>query len=733
MKIMHLISGGDTGGAKTQVLTMLRELSKEHEATLVCFTEGEFAQDARQMGIRTRVVKGYPFSLRKKLLTGLRENGYELLHCHGAKANFYGAWLKKKLDIPVISTVHSDPKLDYMGRPTADLIYGNINRRCLRKLDGWVAVSDSMKELLIRRGFDGDRIWPIYNGIDFSEELSHWPRRAYLRRQGLDWDDECVVFGIAARFDPVKDLRTVISAFAKTVEETPNARLLIAGDGEQRKMLEELAAQTCPAGTVRFAGWQSDMNSFYHAVDVNLLSSISETFPYAITEGARMYCATIATAVGGVPRAVEDGVTGFLVEPGDWATMSVRMTELAQDTKLRHRLGISLHDKVQKEFSSGAMAENQTRIYRCVCSRYRRRKAGRCGVVVCGAYGRGNVGDEAILASIIRQLRQEDPYIPITVMSRNPEQTAIQTGVTAIHTFDLRKARYWMKRSSLYISGGGSLIQNVTSQRSLRYYLFSILQARKSGCKVMMYGCGIGPVRGRKNQHRVKAVLNKMVDLIALRDESSRKTLEMLGVDKPEIHVTADPAILTEANQAAARRYLSDNQLELGRKYAMFILRPWGNVQERLNAICGAADYVWENYGLLPVFTGLEPERDSEITCLAVEQVRVPCKILPPVSDGETLCGVMARMELVVSMRLHGLVFAAGQEIPAVGISYDPKVSGFMEVLGSGNCVELDWLSRKDLCQSIDKALSERSGLGDRIAGLQARAQVNGALAARYL
>ena len=113
---------------------------------------------------------------------------------------------------------------------------------------------------------------------------------------GLDWDEECVIFGIAARIASVKDLPTLVKAFAQAVKECPNARLLIAGDGEQRQSVEALAKELCPEGSFHFTGWIGDMNSFYHALDVNMLSSISETFPYAITEGARLYCATISTA-----------------------------------------------------------------------------------------------------------------------------------------------------------------------------------------------------------------------------------------------------------------------------------------------------------------------------------------------------------------------------------------------------------------------------------------------------
>lgn len=733
MKIMHLISGGDVGGAKTQVLTMLQELSKYHDATLVCFVEGEFSREAREMGIRTRVIRGNPFSLRKKLLTGLTRNGYELLHCHGAKANLYGTWLRGSLHIPVVTTVHSDPWLDYMGRPLANMTYGVLNRFCMRYRDGWVAVSDAMKDVLIDRGFDGDKIWPIYNGIPFPQRMKCTPRQAYLGGLGLDWNDTNVVFGIAARISPVKDIPTLIKAFAETVKQAPNARLLIAGDGEQRQQMEELAARICPEGTVHFAGWQSDMTSFYHCLDVNMLCSLSETFPYAITEGARMYCPVISTAVGGVPKLVISGETGFLVEVGDWQKMSEYMVQLVRDEGLRHRMGRTLRQKASTEFSSEAMARRQTEIYDEIACRFFRRKQGRYGAVICGAYGKNNAGDDAILLSIIRQLRQEDPCLPICVVTRKPKQTAKMAGVSCVYTFNLPGLHRWMKRSTLYISGGGSLIQNVTSTRSLGYYLAGIRQAKRAGCKVMMYGCGIGPVSGRRSQRYAGKVIGKYVDLITLRDRESQSALEKLGVTGVPVELTADPALLMHGDDGAARRYLEQNGLDPNGKYCMFVLRPWTDIRQRLGDISAAARYVWEQHGLMPLFLSFEPKRDETINRQAAELAGEPCRCLAPVSDPKILSGLVSRMDLVVSMRLHCLIFACGQGRPMAAISYDPKVSGFMEYLGSENCVDLKQADEQTLCCLVDQALADGSNFARQGEHLRNLAKRNGPLAGQLL
>lgn len=733
MKVMHLISGGDVGGAKTQVLTMLQELSKNHQATLVCFMEGPFVQDARDLGIHTIVLeKKSLLQTRQELRKILRKGGYEVLHCHGAKANLFGTLLRRKLQIPVISTVHSDPKLDYLGRPFANMTYGMLNRFSLRRRDGWVAVSDSMKELLISRGYDADRIWPIYNGISFPEKMNCRPRAEFLKSQGIDWDEDCVIYGIAARLNPVKDIPTLIRAFGAAVKSCPNMRLMIAGEGEQQEELEQMVRELCPENSVRFVGWQTDMNSFYHCLDVNMLSSISETFPYAITEGARMYCATIATAVGGVPKVVLDGKTGFLVDPGDWEKMRDCMIQLAQDYKLRSYLGQQIYQKVRTEFSAEAMAAHQVEIYKSVIYRYAKEKNGRYGVVICGAYGKGNIGDDAILLTIIRQLRQQDAHLPICVMTRKPKETSIMTGVSSVYIFNWIRAGKWMKKSTLYISGGGTLIQNATSTRSLLYYLGSIKQAKKLDCKVMMYGCGAGPVYGKKYERRVAKVLSKNVDYITLRDPESERMLEKFGVTGPKITVTADPALQMCADEEGARKYLQCNDMDLDGKYCLFVLRPWEDAYRRLESIRIAAEHGWKKYGMMPVFFCFEPARDEEITRRAVGQLQVPHKILSANTDGAQICGVIARAELVVGMRLHALVFACSQDTKMVGISYDPKVSGFMNYLGNKNCIPLEQLTPEKLCQMMDQAMGGES-TSQNAEVVKNLAQENGRIAGQML
>ena len=145
MKIMHLISGGDVGGAKTHVLSLLQGLTQTEQVLLVCFMEGPFAQEAREMGIRTLVLSSGDIpAVVKQIASLIKNDGYQIVHCHGSRANLMGTLLRLCVKVPMVTTVHSDYRLDYLGRPFHRLTYGTINTVCVRQIPYHIGVSDAM-------------------------------------------------------------------------------------------------------------------------------------------------------------------------------------------------------------------------------------------------------------------------------------------------------------------------------------------------------------------------------------------------------------------------------------------------------------------------------------------------------------------------------------------------------------------------------------------------------------
>ncbi len=359
----------------------------------------------------------------------------------------------------------------------------------------------------------------------------------------------------------------------------------------------------------------------------------------------------------------------------------------------------------------------------------------RRGVLICGAYGHGNAGDEAILEAIVHEMRAIDPEMPITVLSRTPEATASRNGVQALHSFAFARFLRVMRHAKLYLNGGGSLIQDVTSSRSLYFYLFTLRMAKRCGCRVIMYGCGIGPILSESNRRRSAKTLNETAEVITLRDKESVAELARMGVDRPLIALAADPTVNLEPlrGELVSRAFAADDIPAEGKKIG-FCIRSWPGF-DRPELLAAAADYAYERYGLTPVFLPAEIPKDIAAAEKVLPFVKAPCYAGTRRHSAEELMGMLGSMEVVVAMRLHALVFATMGGAPVVGISYDVKVSSFLSSIGSDSSIDLDELTLERLCAEIDRALGSgrRARAAEAAAGLRRMEGRNGEEAARLL
>ena len=733
MKVLYLISGGDTGGARTHVHMLLHHLNQSMTADLVCFMDGPFAQDAAALGVRVTVLKKNPISALGKLRAMVRDGGYDLIHCHGSRGNLMGALLKPLVDVPVITTVHSDPKLDYMGRTAARLTYGTLNAAALRHMDYYVGVTAAMGDLLVARGFPKERIFTIYNGVEFPAPPAgpDYDRTRYLASLGLEVQPGDLVVGIAARLHPVKDLPTALRGFAGAFQDFPNLRLLIAGDGQDREALEALARELGIGDAVCFAGWVDQMPDFYRAIDINILTSLSETFPYVLTEGGRERLPTVASRVGGVPHLISHGENGLLFDAGDAGALAAHLSALAASAELREKLGGALYETVRTEFSAEATTRRQREIYETVLS-----QSGRRGVLICGAYGMHNLGDDAVLSALVAEVRSIDPALPITVLSRRPQETARDYGVRALHMFNVPGFLRTMRKSRLYINGGGSLIQDVTSTRSLMYYLATLSMARRRGCKVMMYGCGIGPVDRPANRRRAARTIDRCVDAITLRGERSLAELRAFGVTRPEIFLAADPALFLEgASPQQVDAAMDALGLARDGRYFGLCVRIWPGMEKKAPLFAAAADYAYETYGLQPVLLSVNGDQDEAVTEQVRALIHAPCTVVNGQTPLPVMVGLIRRMHCLMSMRLHPLIFAASRAVPLAAVSYDPKVASFLEDLGQSNVADFNSLTGPaELCALVDAAArADRAALEASPARLRALESRNVETARRLL
>jgi polysaccharide pyruvyl transferase CsaB len=293
----------------------------------------------------------------------------------------------------------------------------------------------------------------------------------------------------------------------------------------------------------------------------------------------------------------------------------------------------------------------------------KKKKAPRQGVVISGAYGMDNAGDDAVLSAILAQLRAIDRAMPITVLARQPRATARRFGVTAVHPFRPLGWLRAMGRAKVFISGGGTLLQDTTSRRSLLYYLFTIWAAHRQGCAVMLYGCGIGPLGWPRGRALTAKALNQCAQVITLRDGDSMALLQQLGVTAPKMLLSADPALSLPSTSGQRERCLG------------VCLRPWPGLEKQLPALAQGLRRAYGRYRLVPVFLCLAPGDKAPAQQVMKLLSDIPCRLTIDWRQG-------ASMSLVLSMRLHGLVFALRGETPAAGLSYDDKVASFCREAG---------------------------------------------------
>lgn len=311
-------------------------------------------------------------------------------------------------------------------------------------------------------------------------------------------------------------------------------------------------------------------------------------------------------------------------------------------------------------------------------------------VVISGYYGFDNTGDEAVLHSILGALKQECKGIglDITVLSNQPEKTSKFYGVKAIDRWAMKDVYKTIKNCDLLISGGGSLLQDVTSNKTIPYYLLIIKMAQWHKKEVVFYSQGYGPVNKGYNEFLIKNVLNK-VNYIFVRDINSKKALLGIGVKNAPIIVAADPVLGMEASKEAKlkmKAYIKEHSN--GKPRIGIYLRSWHNDQKlilKMRALCELLDKEGLEMFFIPM---QEPEdyaflKAIDFPGLAIQKVEEKLGI-------QEVFALTGEMDMVIGMRLHSLIMATAQGIPMVGLSYDPKVDYFLVSIDSQNCFDVE-------------------------------------------
>lgn len=337
-------------------------------------------------------------------------------------------------------------------------------------------------------------------------------------------------------------------------------------------------------------------------------------------------------------------------------------------------------------------------------------------VLISGYYGFDNSGDDAILKAIIKDIREDNSKINITVLSNNPSKTEEIYGVKAINRFNLKEILRAMKNIDLFISGGGSLLQDVTSTRSLFYYLATMSLAKIYKKPVMVYANGIGPIDKKANRYLTRKILNK-IDLITLRDEASREYILQLGVKNDNIYVTADPVFtLLPSSEESISKIFKDEKIPRNKKLVGISIRQWKNGDNLIEVISNTIKYMLNTYDVNIVLIPMHYPEDLEISFEVETMVNHEgCYVMRERYSVEEIMGVIKELEIIIAMRLHSLIYAATQEVPIVGLVYDPKVEGILNSLGMEYMCNVEDLIYEELIENVDYVWENRIELKEKL------------------
>ena len=340
-------------------------------------------------------------------------------------------------------------------------------------------------------------------------------------------------------------------------------------------------------------------------------------------------------------------------------------------------------------------------------------------IVIGGYYGFGNIGDDAMLDVLIRLLSETLPKARVTVLSQNPRLTRHTHQVEAINRWNVLQIGQALERSALFVLGGGSLLQDSTSQKSLYYYLGLINWAKYRRKPVFLIGQGIGPLMRKSSRSRVASTL-AVVDAILLRDRESYDELISLGLDEKRLICGEDLALL--ASPIGSFRRLSSHIP--GGKYYCVVLKN-GLTQTQIFNLAKNFDNIYGQLGLRTVLLPFFKERDWRTLQAIAKAMKTHVELMNTANlVSEKVLRVIAESQFVIGMRLHSLVFALNAHVPFAAINYDPKIERFVHRLQSSASLQLPiWeveeLNKTDMFDQINQLCADDECIRARLAMAQ--------------
>ncbi len=283
------------------------------------------------------------WSIFRRMLNICREQNVAIWHGHDYKSNFLGLVLRRYWPMKLVTTVHGWVKFT-----VRTPLYYWIDKRCLRKFDRVLCVSDDLYESCLGNGVPEHRCRLVYNGIDTNQYQRSLPIADAKVRLGIP--PHRMVVGAVGRLSQEKGFDLLIQAVANLIDTGIDLQLIIAGEGDARAQLEGLISSQSDPSRFRLLGHRSDTIELFQAMDIFTLSSLREGLPNVILEAMAMETPVVATRIAGVPRLVQHEHNGLLIEPGRTNELTAALSMLIDNTNLRRSYATAGRDTVETNF-----------------------------------------------------------------------------------------------------------------------------------------------------------------------------------------------------------------------------------------------------------------------------------------------------------------------------------------------------------------------------------------------
>lgn len=756
MKVLMATMQLDIGGAETHIVELSKALKKRGVDVCVASKGGAYEAELEEAGIPHYYV---PLNSRNinsmkksyKILERLiKTQDFDVVHAHARIPAFILGRLQKKLKFRFVTTAH----------------WVFSTKFPLNKLTDWgqrsLAVSDDIKKYLIDNyGIDGDNIRVTINGIDTDKFSGAVDYSDIAKEFSFGENKTRIVYVSRMDADRSYAAHKLIEIAPELFKKINNLEIVIVGGGNDYENISkeaESANEKCGTRFVITTGARIDINKFVASADIFV--GVSRA---ALEAMAAQKPAIIAGNEGYIGIFDEDKLkisidTNFCCRGCRETTADELKRDILsllenKDVEKLEKLGRYAGETVKKYYSVETMADDAMKMYVSIIkgskinsvseeeiknidallnNSYKGKK-----ILISGYYGYHNSGDDSILAGIVRELKKLCPGVEITVLSKNPAETEKHYGVRSAGRFDIFGIIGALKSADLLISGGGSLLQDMTSSKSLLYYLSIIKLAELFGVKTYIYANGIGPVNKPQNRKKVKKILNR-ADMITLREKSSADELKALGVDAG-YEITADPVFaISPEDEKSTGDYLEKKGLNRGENYFVVSVRPWLKTKEdfaeQTALFCRK---IYDAEGLIPVILAMQPAKDGALSEEICKAAGIRCILINESLGCERILGILRGASFAAAMRLHTLIYAAKTGTPSIGISYDPKVSAMLEYTNQDFNIDIEKVNSDTLFEYAEKILKNKeeisSALKERADCLAALAEKNAEIAAKLL